>query len=513
MRTAGVLMPLFSLPSSHGIGTLGETAFRFVDFLAGAGQSVWQMLPIGPTGYGDSPYQSFSVMAGNPYYIDLDWLVKDGLLKADEIGTEWGRYPYAVDYERLFEKRFDVLQKATERLNTASSGYKLFHRENKDWLDDYALFMALKEQYGHKHHRRWPKKLRQRNGAALQQAREKLAPRIAFWQRVQYLFFAQWNTLKKYANQKGIALFGDLPIYASPDSSDLWAHPDLFITDKRGRPVVVAGVPPDGYAKDGQLWGNPLYDWPLHKETDYRWWLARLAQADRLYDITRIDHFRGFAGFYAVGAGDKTARRGKWHDGPGTDFIDAVQTALPALSIVAEDLGHLTDDVHELLAYSGWPGMNVLHFAFDTGGESSYLPHLYKQNAVVYTGTHDNHTTEGWQRTMPQDEAVFARRYLGLQRTDPLTDPLVRTALASVCDTAIIPLQDWLHLGDKARINTPSTLGGSNWRWRLVPNQLTHRLALRMKEQTDLYGRLSPACARQKKERQEMTEHKKRHCR
>lgn len=491
MRTAGILLPVTSLPSPYGIGTLGRSAYDFVDFLSAAGQRYWQILPIGPTGYGDSPYQSFSAMAGNPYWVDLDMLAEQGLLTPEEIGQRWGSSRTSIDYGLLFKKRFQVLGLAAQRQDTTAPAYRSFCKKQKYWLEDYALFMAIKEEFKHVSFTLWPEDLRTRRPHALQLARQRLAHRVEFWRIVQYFFFTQWNSLKSYANKQGVGFIGDIPIYISPDSSELWAQPELFQTRPDGTPSAVAGVPPDAFSADGQLWGNPLYNWPYHKQTGYAWWLQRLRASAELYDVTRIDHFRGFAGYYAIPYGAKNARKGVWRKGPGLGFVKAVQKALPNMGIIAEDLGFLTPDVFALLKASGYPGMKILQFAFDSREESDYLPHNYPHHTVAYTGTHDNATTEQWAHTaLPQDIA-YARSYLGLDARQSLTDGLVRAALASVADTAVIPLQDWLRLGAKARINTPSTLGG-NWCWRLLPGQFSTPLALHIRGCTRLYGRLSP---------------------
>ncbi len=520
MRTSGILLPLSSLPSPHGIGTLGRAAFDFVDFLAAAGQSWWQVLPPGPTGFGDSPYQSFSAMAGSPYLVDLDLLAAGELLREEElvVAGGWGADATKVDYGFLYKRRLGVLAKAAARQNKTEPAYLAFCRENAWWLDDYALFMAIKEAEGGGCFQDWPDALRLRRADALKAAEAQHGPRCEFYRCVQYFFFRQWGALKAYAGAQGVGIIGDIPIYVSPDSCDLWANPGLFQLGADGRPSAVAGVPPDAFSATGQLWGNPLYDWPAHKRTRYAWWLRRLRFADAMFDLTRIDHVRGFAGYYAVAADAKTAMDGRWHKGPGRDFVRAVQRALPGMRIIAEDLGFLTDDVRQLLAFSGYPGMKVLQFAFDSrdardmaidyettagGGaearqtapqgndENPYLPHNLTRNAVVYTGTHDNPTLVGWQRTAKRADVAYARSYLGIAPRAPVADAMVRAALASVTDMAVVPLQDWLHLGEETRINTPSTLGGGNWCWRLLPGQLTPLLAGHIREWTTLYGRLS----------------------
>ena len=474
MRTSGILMPVSSLPSPYGIGSLGAEAYRFVDFLAAAGQRYWQILPIGPTGYGDSPYQSFSAFAANPYFIDLDALEQRGLLTHDEIARfDFGPdAPEGIDYGALFRTRFAVLELAVRRFDAGEDAFRDFCAANAFWLDDYALFMALKAENGMRAFSLWPKDVRARRPAALAAARARLAGQVRFWQVVQYLFYEQWAALKAYANAKGVEFIGDIPIYVSPDSSDLWADPSLFQVD----------------AADGQLWGNPLYNWDVHLKTGCAWWIRRLRHASAVYDVVRIDHFRGFESYYAIPARDKTAVNGVWRKGPGTAFIDVIRRKLPDVRIIAEDLGYLTDDVKALLRASGFPGMKVLQFAFDSREESDYLPHNYTQNSVVYTGTHDNTTTADWELSAPAGDVAFARRYLDVDGGADFTRRFIRAALASVSDTAVIPMPDWLGLGAEARINTPSTLGG-NWLWRMDPAALTDALAADILALTKLYGR------------------------
>ena len=481
MRTSGILMPVSSLPSPYGIGSLGAEAYRFVDFLAAAGQRYWQILPIGPTGYGDSPYQSFSAFAANPYFIDLDALEQRGLLTHDEIARfDFGPdAPEGIDYGALFRTRFAVLELAVRRFDAGEDAFRDFCAANAFWLDDYALFMALKAENGMRAFSLWPKDVRARRPAALAAARARLAGQVRFWQVVQYLFYEQWAALKAYANAKGVEFIGDIPIYVSPDSSDLWADPSLFQVDADGALTEVA---------DGQLWGNPLYNWDVHLKTGCAWWIRRLRHASAVYDVVRIDHFRGFESYYAIPARDKTAVNGVWRKGPGTAFIDVIRRKLPDVRIIAEDLGYLTDDVKALLRASGFPGMKVLQFAFDSREESDYLPHNYTQNSVVYTGTHDNTTTADWELSAPAGDVAFARRYLDVEGDADFTRRFIRAALASVSDTAVIPMPDWLGLGAEARINTPSTLGG-NWLWRMDPAALTDALAADILALTKLYGR------------------------
>lgn len=488
MRTSGILLPVSSLPGPYGIGSLGMGAYEFVDFLHDAKQHYWQILPIGPTGYGDSPYQSFSAFAANPYLIDLDQLCEQNLLTKQEIeDAEQEHAPARVDYAYLFNSRLQLLKKAVERFQTAQDSYADYLAANAFWLPDYALFMALKEENAQTAFSQWPKPLRMREPEAMQQARSRCAEQIRYWQVLQYWFHEQWTALKRYANKKEVSIIGDIPIYVSPDSSDLWAQSELFQTDETGSLTEVAGCPPDAFSADGQLWGNPLYRWEEHRKTQYSWWISRLQHAAAVYDVIRIDHFRGFSGYYAIDAKAKTAANGRWRVGPGSDFIQSIKTALPSMQIIAEDLGYLTADVRALLKESGFPGMKVLQFAFDSREESDYLPHNYHRNCVVYTGTHDNTTTEDWKISAPPMDVQFAKEYIHADEHD-FTAQFIRTAMASVGDTVIIPMQDWLQLGAEARINTPSTLGG-NWVWRMLPEAASPELAQRIAKMTLLYSR------------------------
>lgn len=485
-------MPIFSLPSPYGIGTLGAEARDFVDFLAAGGQSCWQLLPIGPTSYGDSPYQSFSSFAGNPYFIDLDALAAEGLLeRAEYEALPWGGDPARVDYGLLYETRYPVLQKACRRL--LAQGREDFFRfcaAEDEWLGDYALFMALKEQHGGASWFEWEPELRLREPSALTNAAKELAEQVDFWKGVQYLFFRQWNALKSYAQLRGVAIIGDLPIYVSGDSADVWADQAQFQLDKEGRPTEVAGCPPDGFSADGQLWGNPLFDWEYMKKDGYTWWLRRIAFQFRLYDTLRIDHFRGFDSYYAIPYGEATAKNGRWRPGPGIAFFRAVNKALGEKDIIAEDLGFLTPSVRQLLADSGYPGMKVLEFAFDSrDGGNDYLPHCYPHHCVVYTGTHDNDTILGWAASAPADDVAFAKAYLRLTEEEGVHWGMMRAAWASVADLAVMQFQDLLGLGREGRINTPSTLG-TNWQWRALPGTYDASLAQRLYAEARLYQRL-----------------------
>lgn len=508
MRKAGILLPVSSLPSRYGIGTFGKTAYRFVDFLAKAGQSYWQVLPMGPTGFGDSPYQSASAFAGNPYYIDLPALMNADLLLSEEVGEDWGADETKVDYGLLFQKRNNVLAKAVARQNKNEESFVRFCEKNSGWLEDYALYMAIKEAYDYSGFSTWPEPLRLRELSAIEAAKIQYSERVIFWKCVQYFFYNQWKALKRYANQKGIEIIGDIPIYVSDDSSDLWASPELFQTDTARKLTFVAGVPPDSFSRTGQLWGNPLYNWEEHKKAGYAWWLQRLVHAKENFDVSRIDHFRGFADYYAIPAGAKDACVGEWIVAPGKDFIRTVHEKLPELQIIAEDLGFLNQDVRELLAFSGYPGMKVLQFSFDPKGDSEYLPHNYSKNVLVYTGTHDNATTLEWELTAPKAEVEFAREYLGVTEKQNITSKLISAAFESVAQTAIIPMQDWLNLGEEARFNIPSTLGGNNWRWRMNETDFDDALAQRIYRQSFLYGRLSTTAKEKIKIKEQQEERK-----
>ena len=492
MRKAGILMHISSLPSPYGIGTLGAEARRFADFLAAGGQSCWQLLPVGPTGYGDSPYQSFSSFAGNPYFIDLDLLAGDGLLKPEEYqDLDWGGEASRVDYALMYRTRFPVLHRACDRLLAQDSpDFAAFCGEQADWLEDYALFMALKDKHGGASWFQWPEGLRLRRPDALEKAGRELAGEVDFWKAVQYLFFRQWRSFKEYVNGKGISLIGDLPIYVSGDSADVWADSEQFQLDEDGLPTEVAGCPPDAFTADGQLWGNPLFDWERMKEDGYAWWLRRIAFQFQLFDTLRIDHFRGFESYYAIPYGDKTARNGRWRPGPGIAFFKAVNKALGKRDIIAEDLGFLTPAVHKLLKDSGYPGMKVLEFAFDSrDADSGYLPHNCPVHCVVYTGTHDNDTILGWMASAPRKTRSFARDYLRLTRREGYHWGVMRSAWACPAGLAVMQFQDLLGLGSEARMNTPSTLG-NNWQWRALPGSFDETLANRLFEEMRVYQRL-----------------------
>ena len=497
MRTSGILLPISSLPSPGGIGTMGAAAREFVDFLHAAGQHYWQILPVCPTSYGDSPYQSFSTFAGNPYFIDLDQLAEAGLLTPEEYRTiDWESAPDCINYGVLYEKRYPVLRRACARLlANPPEDYEQFLADNAFWLPDYALFMALKDAHGGKSWLEWERPLRLRKPADLDKARRYHKASIDFWQAVQYLFYTQWKKLKAYANARGVEIIGDQPIYVAADSVDVWSSPQEFQLDENLLPIEVAGCPPDGFSATGQLWGNPLFDWDAMAATGYRWWVRRIRHLCSIYDLLRIDHFRGFAGYYAIPYGDKTAEHGRWRTGPGYSLFAAVKKELGSPRIIAEDLGFLTDDVRELLAKCEYPGMKVLEFAFDsrdTGSASDYLPHNYPVNSVAYTGTHDNETLVSWYQTVTDAERAMVRDYLYDYATpeEQLYKSMIALILRSAAATCIVPMQDWLGLDNSARINKPSTVG-QNWRWRLKKTQLTKKLQKEICQLTTRYGRMN----------------------
>ena len=489
MRESGILMHITSLPGPYGVGTLGVEAYRFVDFLKAAGQRCWQVLPLNPTGYGDSPYQSCSVFAGNPYMIDLDLLVEDGLLDAADLeGVFWGEEETRVDFGAQYFNRNAVLRKAFARFRRAED-FDAFCLENGRWLSDFALFMALKGKYDGKPWYEWDESLKFREPDALWKVRHELSEEIGFYSFVQFLFHRQWRALRAYAREAGIRIIGDVPIYVPLDSADVWSNPELFQLDAQLRPTAVAGVPPDAFTADGQLWGNPLYRWNVMKKNGYTWWINRLAAAQSRYDMVRFDHFRGFEAYWSVAADAETARGGHWVKGPGLPFIRAIQKALPKLELIAEDLGFLTPEVLTMLRDSGMPGMKVLGFAFDSREPSDYLPHNYCVNSVCYTGTHDNMTMRQWFDTASEDAVAYAKEYMALTEQEGLVWGTIRTAMSSVCKLCVVPLQDYLDLGAEGRMNFPGTQSGENWTWRVKPGQTTPELAEKIHRMTVLYGR------------------------
>ena len=493
MRASGILMGISSIPSKYGIGCFSKEAYEFVDQLEKAGQQYWQILPLGPTGYGDSPYQSVSTFAGNPYFISLEDLIEEKLLTREECEScDWGGSESYVDYEKMYMSRHKLLRKAYERSDfLKDKDYETFLKEEKNWLTDYCLFMAIKNSQKGICWIDWPDELKDRHSKAVKEAEKELETEINFYRFQQYCFTTQWRKLKKYANKKGISIIGDVPIYVALDSSDAWANPEMLQFDKDHNPKSVAGCPPDAFSATGQLWGNPLYDWKKLKASGYDWWVQRMKHCLELYDVVRIDHFRGFDEYYAIPYGEKTARKGEWEKGPGMDLFNTLNKKLENLHVIAEDLGFLTESVLEMLKESGYPGMKVLQFAFDGSEDSAYLPYKYEHNCVVYTGTHDNETTKGWLEGLQGHDRDFVREYINCYEA-PVNDcvwGLIRTALASVADLAVIPIQDYLCLGNEARMNAPATLG-DNWKWRLTRGQISDMTLYHMREVTRIYGRL-----------------------
>ena len=493
MRASGILMPVFSLPSRYGIGSFSKSAYQFVDMLKKAGQKYWQILPLCPTSYGDSPYQSFSTYAGNPYFIDLDQLLEAKLFTRKECqACDFGDDPQDIDYGKLYENRFKLLRKAYERANVGEDQeFEAYRRENAWWLDDYALFMAVKDRFDGVAWNEWAEDIRLRWSNAMDYYRRELYYEIEFYSYLQFVFMKQWKKLKNYANINGIEIIGDIPIYVAFDSADAWANPELFQFDAENLPTAVAGCPPDGFSADGQLWGNPLYRWDYHRETGFDWWIRRIAYCSELYDVVRIDHLRGFDEYYSIPYGDTTARNGHWEKGPGIALFEAAKNRLGELNIIAEDLGYITDSVKKLVADSGFPGMKVLEFAFDSREKSDYLPYTYEKNSVVYTGTHDNETIAGWYAGLDKSDLKMCTDYMNIDRIPGKEYhwDFIRLAMLSVSDLCVIPIQDYLGLDNRARINHPSTLG-TNWRWRLAKGQLSASLLKEIREMTRISGRL-----------------------
>ncbi|ADZ85518.1 4-alpha-glucanotransferase [Cellulosilyticum lentocellum] len=490
-RKSGIIMHISSLSEKYGIGSFGKKAYEFADFLKEAGQSYWQILPLGPTSYGDSPYQSFSAFAGNPYFVDLETLEKEGLLKPEDyVDVDFGSDEF-VDYEKLFTERNKVLHIAYKNSKgKLTKQIEAFKKENASWLKDYAMYMAIKFKMELRSWQEWDEDIKLRKPEVMKAYEKELKDEIEYWIFVQYEFYKQWEALKSYVNSLGIKIIGDIPIYVSADSSDAWANDKLFKLDENKNPIFVAGCPPDAFSDDGQLWGNPIYDWDYLEETGYEWWIERLKASLKLYDVIRIDHFRGFESYWQIPFGHKTAKKGKWVKGPGIKLFKAVKEKLGDIDVIAEDLGYMTDKVINFRDKTGYPGMKVLQFAFDTREESDYLPHNYTRNCVVYTGTHDNDTVMGWIDTTGNPEDVKnAKHYLKLDICEGYHWGFIRGAWSSVADTAIAQMQDFLGLGNEARMNLPSTLGG-NWQWRIKDGALTKELAKRIYDLTKMYGRL-----------------------
>lgn len=501
MRASGVLLPIFSLPGKYGIGCLSKEAYNFVEYLKKAKQTYWQILPVGQTSFGDSPYQSFSTFAGNPYFISLEKLIEDGLLTEKECeAADMGDDPTSIDYGKLYEARYPLLRKAFERTELKENKkFKKFKKKNAKWLVDYAMFMAIKDSYGGKSFLEWDKPLRTRKKEALAKFAKKNKQDILFYEWLQFEFFTEWKAFKEFANKNGIKIIGDIPIYVACDSADTWSNPKLFQMDKDSKPLRVAGCLPDAFAEKGQLWGNPLYRWEYHKKTGYAWWISRIKGCLDMYDVIRIDHFRGFDQYYSIPGDAEDATDGYWVDGPNIDLFAAIKKELGDINVIAEDLGYMTETVRKLVKDTGFPNMKLLQFAFDArdakeDGESKpndHLPFTYGTNCVVYTGTHDNETLKGWLSDITTKEVQMVRDYLGLAKNasaDTIVRGMIRTAFASPADWCIIPLQDFLCLDKSARINTPSTLG-ENWKWRVEADKLTKELCKEMKKLTVTYWR------------------------
>lgn len=485
MRKAGILMHISSLASDYGIGTIGERAFEFVDFLKKTGQGYWQILPLNPTDFNNSPYQSPSVFAGNALLIDINELKKEGLIEnSDTDGIYWGTDPEKEDFDAVKAYKTDLLKRAFSRFQK-NSDYMMFETQNAGWLNDYSLFMALKEHFGGAPWYEWDGEIKSHNKKEIAEYTQMLWETVEYYRFEQYLFYSQWERLKKYANDNGIEIIGDIPIYVALDSADVWANTNLFLIDEDFMPKAVAGCPPDLFSKDGQKWGNPLYDWKMNKKTGYLWWINRIKETQKLYDVVRLDHFRGFEAYYEIPYDAATAREGHWEKGPGIGFFDAVKKRIPDIKIIAEDLGHLTEEVYDLLSECGFPGMKVLQFAFDPYRDNPYLPYNYPKNCVAYTGTHDNDTLIGWYRT--ENNKPFVRDYLNVAEDEWVPAAMLRTILASRADTVIIPIQDYLGYG--ARMNTPGTTGADNWSYRIRSDALNDSLAYHIEHLTKLYKR------------------------
>ena len=491
-RSSGILMPMSALPSNYGIGTMGKCAYKFVDFLKAAGQKYWQLLPLGPTSYGDSPYSSFSTFAGNPYFIDLDMLVKDGLLKSSELKRfDWGGDPAHVEYGRIYDSRFKVLRLAYScGASVLAAELDRFRRDNASWLENYALYMSLKAHFGMSGWTEWPEEdIRLHKHEAVEKYTALLSEDISFHVFIQYLFYRQWNALRDYAHENGVNFIGDIPIYVALDSADVWSEPHFFQLDENNVPLEVAGVPPDAFTDEGQLWGNPLYDWDAMRADGYGWWIRRIEGARKLYDVIRIDHFRGFESYWAVPYGEETAKNGHWKPGPGMGLVSVLMSWFHDLSFIAEDLGYVTPEVRKLLSDSGLPGMRILQFAFDAHGESDYLPHRCCSNSVCYIGTHDNDTVMGWLSTMSGDDRKFAERYMHITPDEGWCWGMIRTGMSTVSDLFVMQMQDLLELPGSCRVNTPGTTG-SNWQWRMLPGALDKKLSKRLRVYTETFRRI-----------------------
>lgn len=483
-------MHISSLPGNTGIGTLGKYAYQFVDYLKKYGQTYWQMLPICPTSYGDSPYQSFSTFAGNPYFIDFEKLEAEGLLsRSDWENVNWGDNKNYVDYGLLYVERHKVFAKIQENFNkNIPADFEKYCSDNSFWLDDYALFMAIKDAHNGASFSTWESDIKVRQPGAVVNWSERCAKRVQYYKILQYLFYKQWYELKKYANDNGIKIIGDIPIYVAADSSDVWTNPKQFDLKGDLTPVEVAGCPPDAFSADGQLWGNPVYNWEYQKQTGYAWWKKRISECLKIYDVIRIDHFRGFDEYYCIPFGSPNAKVGQWRKGPGAALFNEIKKEFGDINIIAEDLGYLTDTVIQMLKDVGFPGMKVLQFAFDSREESDYIPHRYGHNSVVYTGTHDNDTILGWCKSAGADDVAFAKKYLRADSDDELRQEMMISALSCVANTCILCMQDLIGLDGSARMNIPSTVG-NNWKWRASEEQITDKQFEFLGYYSKLYGR------------------------
>lgn len=492
-RGAGILLPISSLPSPYGIGTLGKEAYRFVDFLQSAHQKFWQVLPVAPTSYGDSPYQGFSAFAGNPYFIDLDLLVDEGLLDIAEVRNKnWYYHPAYIEYGTQFNERFPLLRKAfANSIHKENAEYEMFCQKNEYWLNDYALFMACKVYFNHAGWSDWEEDIRFRKPEAVEKYASLLKEDIEFWKFVQFKFFEQWSALRAYANNAGISIIGDIPIYVAFDSADVWTHPDIFQLDENLTPIKVAGVPPDAFSDDGQLWGNPLYDWEKIEKGGFDWWRNRIAASANLYNVIRFDHFIGVSQYYTIPYGSKDGKTGEWKKGPGQKLIDVMMEAAGETKIIAEDLGVAVPEVKELLAKNHLPGMKIIEFAFGGGADNEHMPHNYIPNYVVYGGTHDNDTLAGYFSSCQWWEKDYACDYMGVRDKNSIQeiiDAVFRTAYGSVASVVLFQAQDLLGLGSEARMNMPSSMG-NNWKWRLLPGQLGEKEAEKLRHLCRVYGR------------------------
>ncbi|WP_294154218.1 4-alpha-glucanotransferase [uncultured Clostridium sp.] len=490
-RNSGIIMHIASLPGKYGIGTFGKEAYEFADFLRESGQRYWQILPLGPTSYGDSPYQSFSAFAGNPYFIDFDILHEKGLLKREDYtDVNFGENDEEIDYAIIFNEKMKVLRKAFINFNVNDDSVKKFKNDNAFWLNDYSLYMSVKQKFDLRSWQEWDDDIRLRKPEALERYKKELSDEIEFWNFIQYEFFNEWNELKSYVNNSGIEIIGDMPIYVSEDSADVWSNPEAFLIDKETlKPLKVAGCPPDIFSETGQLWGNPIYDWGYMEKTEYKWWISRVKESLKIYDWLRIDHFKGFESYYSIPYGEFTAKNGKWVKGPGMKIFDAIRKELGEVNIIAEDLGTLTEDTIKLRDDNKFPGMKILSFAFDSDSDNAFLPHNYEKNFIAYTGTHDNDTVRGWfEKTAPKEQVEKAIKYLNLDEEEGYNWGFIRGIWSSVANVSIAQMQDFLNLGNEARTNMPSTLGG-NWKWRAKKDAFTDELAKRIYDMTELYGR------------------------